>query len=75
MTLRSPATSCPTAPRADAVETCYEHTSVTTQGSPLTRLRRALAGGDLLAARTAAADLPHVGFDEAAALVALIAGR
>jgi hypothetical protein len=46
---------------------------VTAQGSPLTRLRRALAGGDLLAARTAAGDLPHVGLDEAAALLVLIA--
>jgi hypothetical protein len=46
---------------------------VTAQRSPLTRLRRALAGGDLLAARTAASDLPHVGLDEAAALLVLIA--
>ena len=46
---------------------------MTAQGSPLTRLRRALAGGDLLAARTAAADLPHVDLDEAAALLVLIA--
>jgi hypothetical protein len=46
---------------------------VTAQGSPLTRLRRALAGGDLLAARAAAGDLPHVGLDEAAALLLLIA--
>jgi hypothetical protein len=45
---------------------------VTALGSPLTRLRRALAGGDLLAARTAASDLPHVGLDEAAALLVLI---
>jgi hypothetical protein len=52
---------------------CYERTFVTAQGSPLTRLRRALAGGDLLAARTAAGDLPHVGLDEAAALLVLIA--
>jgi hypothetical protein len=46
---------------------------VTAQGSPLTRLRRASAGGDLLAAHTAAADLPHVGLEEAAALLVLIA--
>jgi hypothetical protein len=46
---------------------------VTFQGSPLTRLRRALAGEDLTAARVAAADLPHVGLDEAAALLVLIA--
>jgi hypothetical protein len=52
---------------------CYEHTFVTAQGSPLTRLRRALAGGDLLAARTAAPDLPHVDLEEAAALLVLIA--
>jgi hypothetical protein len=52
---------------------CYERVFVTAQGSPLTRLRRALAGGDLLAARTAASDLPHVGLDEAAALLVLIA--
>jgi hypothetical protein len=48
---------------------------VTAQGSPLTLLRRALAGGDLLAARTAAADLPHVGLDEAAGLLVLIASE
>jgi hypothetical protein len=48
---------------------------VTSQGSPLTRLRRALAGGDLLAARTAAADLPHVDLDEAAGLLVLIASE
>ncbi|MDP9259244.1 MAG: hypothetical protein M3Q31_22210 [Actinomycetota bacterium] len=48
---------------------------MTAQGSPLTRLRRALAGGDLLAARTAAADLPHVDLDEAAALLVLIARK
>ncbi|MDP9257550.1 MAG: hypothetical protein M3Q31_13470 [Actinomycetota bacterium] len=48
---------------------------MTAQGSPLTRLRRALAGGDLLAARTAASDLPHVGLDEAAALLVLIASE
>ena len=36
----------------DAPRICYEHAFVTAQGSPLTRLRRALAGGDLLAART-----------------------
>jgi hypothetical protein len=48
---------------------------VTAQGSPLSRLRRALAGGDLLAARTAASDLPHVGLDEAAALLVLIASE
>ena len=46
---------------------------MTAQGSPLTRLRRALAGGDLLAARTAAGDLPHVGLEEAAAILVLIA--
>jgi hypothetical protein len=33
---------------------------VTAQGTQLTRLRRPLAGGDLLAARAAASDLPHV---------------
>jgi hypothetical protein len=52
---------------------CYEHVFVTAQGSPLTRLRRALAGGDLLAARTAAGDLPHVDLEEAAVLLVLIA--
>lgn len=52
---------------------CCEHTFVTSDGSPLTRLRRALAAGDLLAARAAAADLPHVDLDEAAALLVLIA--
>lgn len=36
-------------------------------------MRRALAGGDLLAARTAAAELPRVDLDEAASLVVLIA--
>jgi hypothetical protein len=46
---------------------------VTAQGSPLTRLRRALAGGNLLAARTAASELPHVGLEEASELLLLIA--
>jgi hypothetical protein len=46
---------------------------VTAQGSPLTRLRRAIAGGNLLAARGAALELPHVGLDEAAGLLVLIA--
>jgi hypothetical protein len=50
-----------------------EHMFVTAQGAPLTRLRRALAGGDLLAARTAAAEIPHVGLDEAVDLILLIA--
>jgi hypothetical protein len=39
------------------------------EGSPLTRLRRALAGGDLLAARLAATDLQHVGLEEAVGLL------
>jgi hypothetical protein len=59
---------------AGALTLC-EHTFVTSQGSPLTRLRRALAGGDLLAARTAASELPHVGLQDAAALLVLIAAR
>jgi hypothetical protein len=46
---------------------------MTSQGSPLTRLRRAIAGGDLLAARAAAADLRHVDLEEAAPLLVLIA--
>ena len=46
---------------------------VTAQGSPFTRLCCALAGGDLLAARTAAGDLPHVDLEEAAVLLVLIA--
>jgi hypothetical protein len=45
------------APIAGGIAICYEQVFVTSQGSPLTRLRRALAGGDLLAARKAAADL------------------
>ncbi|MDP9257395.1 MAG: hypothetical protein M3Q31_12675 [Actinomycetota bacterium] len=58
---------------ADRSPVCYERVFVTAQGSPLTRLRRALVGGDLVAARTAASDLPHVNLDEAAALLVLIA--
>ena len=46
---------------------------VTSQGSPLTRLRRAVAGGDLLAARAAALDLQHIDLNEAAPLLVLIA--
>lgn len=46
---------------------------MTSQGSALTRLRRALAGGDLLAVRTAAAEIPHVDLDEAADILLLIA--
>ena len=50
-----------------------EHAFLTAQGSPLTRLGRAIAGDNLLAARSAALELPHVGLDEAAALLVLIA--
>jgi hypothetical protein len=46
---------------------------VTSQGSALTRLRRALAGGNLLAARTAAGELRHVELEDAAGLLLLIA--
>ncbi len=46
---------------------------MTSQGSPLTRLRRALAGGDLLAARTAASELHRVDLEDAAPLLVLIA--
>lgn len=60
---------------ARARQTCYERVFLTSQGSPLTRLRRALAGGDLVAARTAAGDLPHVGLEEVAALLVLIAEK
>jgi hypothetical protein len=56
-------------------EICYEHAFVIAQGSPLTRLRRALAGGDLLAARVAASDLRDVDLEEAAALLTLIASK
>lgn len=38
-------------------------------------MRRALRGGDLLAARTAASELSHVGLGDAASLLALIATR
>jgi hypothetical protein len=53
--------------------TLCEHMFVTAQGSPLTKLRRAIAGGDLLAARTAASDLSHIDLDEAARLLVLFA--
>jgi hypothetical protein len=56
-----------------ATPVCYEQVFVTSQGSPLTRLRRALAAGDLLAARAAAADLRHVELEDAAGLLVLIA--
>jgi hypothetical protein len=46
---------------------------VTSQGSPLTRLRRAVAGGDLPAARAAAGELRRVDLEEAAPLLVLIA--
>jgi hypothetical protein len=45
----------------DVLRTCVRDSAWT----PLTRL----AGGDLLATRTAASDLPHVDLDEAAALL------
>lgn len=48
---------------------------VSEQGSPLTRLRRALAGQDLLAARAAASDLRYVDLDDAASLLVLIASQ
>jgi hypothetical protein len=38
---------------------------VTSQGSPYTRFRRALATGNLLLIRAAAAELPHVSLDDA----------
>jgi hypothetical protein len=73
------AQAVPSAPRgacpAAIPAICYERVFVTSQGSPLTRLRRALAGGDLLAARTAASELRLVELDEAAALLVLIAQR
>jgi hypothetical protein len=47
--------------------------SMTSKGSPLTRLRRAIRSGDLLLARTAAAELPSIELDDAALLLVLIA--
>lgn len=46
---------------------------MTSEGSPYGRLRRALDRGNLLAARSAAAELPSVGLVEALELVLLIA--
>ena len=48
---------------------------VTSQGSPLTRLRRALDHESLLNALAAAAELPHVGLSEALELLVLLHAR
>ncbi|HEY1357058.1 MAG TPA: hypothetical protein VGF21_02020 [Thermoleophilaceae bacterium] len=46
--------------------------SITSHGSPHTVFRRALARGDLIAVRAAAADLPAVPLDDALQILVLI---
>jgi hypothetical protein len=48
---------------------------VTSQGSPYTRLRRALDHGNVTEAMAAAADLPHLGLTEALELLLLLCDR
>jgi hypothetical protein len=45
---------------------------MTSQGSPYTRFRRALEGGNLLIIRATAAELPRLGVAEAAAILLVI---
>jgi hypothetical protein len=48
---------------------------MTSDGSPLTRLRHALHAGDLLRVRAAAAELPHIAIPDALAILELIEAR
>ena len=50
----------------------WEHMFVTSQGSPYSRFRRALDGGNATIALAAAADLEHVGLADALELLLLI---
>src|SRR4051812_9624056 len=45
---------------------------MTSDGSPLVRLRRALRAGDLLLVRTSAAEMPFIGLADALAILELI---
>ena len=51
-----------------------EHAFVTTQGSPLTRMRRAIRLGSVEVALLAAGELNHVGLDDALGLCLLLRG-
>lgn len=48
---------------------------MTSDGSPPSRLRRAIAARSLVQVRSAAAEVPHVGLADAAAILALIADQ
>ena len=50
----------------------WEHMFVTSKGSPYSRFRRALDGGNATIALAAAADLEHVGLADALELLLLI---
>jgi hypothetical protein len=45
---------------------------MTSQGTPYTRFRRALDGGNILIIRAAAAELPRIGVAEAAAILLVL---
>lgn len=45
---------------------------MTSQGSPYTRFRRAVDGGNMLIIRAAAAELPRIGVEHAAAMLLVI---
>jgi hypothetical protein len=49
-----------------------EHTFVTSDGSPITRLRAALRAGDLLRVRGVAAELPYISLPDALMILDLI---
>ena len=53
----------------------WEHTFVTSHGSPYTRLRRALDHGNLTEALSSASELEHVGLAEALELCLLLYDR
>jgi hypothetical protein len=53
---------------------CANMCSMTAQGSPLTRMRRAIQGGSVEVALLEAAGLRHVGLDDALALCLLLRG-
>jgi hypothetical protein len=48
--------------------------SMTAQGSPLTRMRRAIKGGSVEVALLEAAELRHVGLDDALAICVFLRG-
>jgi hypothetical protein len=60
--------------RARRRQTC-EHTFVSDAGSPYSRFRRALSTKNLTLIRAAAAELPHIGLDDALQVCVLLRDR